>query len=177
MIGLKEGTVRLLPHNIKWSQSFEKEKKILSKVLNDLVIDIQHIGSTSIPGILAKPIIDIAIGIKSMKDSKKFIPLLESLEYEYVPKFGSLNLHTFFAKGPDKKRTHYVHLLKYNGKIWQNDLLFKDFLTKDKNRAKQYEKLKRDLAKNYADNRKKYTSSKNEFIVKILKLAKISQKS
>ena len=73
MIGLKRGTVKLLPHNPKWSEVFEKENKILVRALNGLVVDIQHIGSTSIPGIPAKPIIDISIGIKSMKNSRDFI--------------------------------------------------------------------------------------------------------
>ena len=68
MIGLKRGTVRLLKHNPKWLKAFTREKKVLEKELNGLVIDIQHIGSTSIPGIVAKPIIDMLMAVHSLSN-------------------------------------------------------------------------------------------------------------
>ena len=171
MIGLKRGTVKLTPHNPKWLSIFEKEKQALFRILGDLVVDIQHIGSTSIPGIQAKPIIDISVGIKSMKDSRKFIPLLESIGYEYRPDFGGPTIQLLFVRGPEEKRTHYLHLMKHNGSIWKNDLTFRDFLRKDKKRAKQYSELKQDLAAKYADNRATYTASKADFIHQTIKLA------
>src|SRR5258708_935131 len=122
MIGLKRGIVRLLPHNPTWILIFEKEKQFLLSKLGDLIIDIQHIGSTAIPGIPAKPIIDISIGIKSMKNSKSFIKLFKKLGYEYRPDFGGPNIQLLFVKGPETLRTHYLHLMKYAGAIWKNDL-------------------------------------------------------
>lgn len=173
MIGLKRGTVRLLQYTSKWSKAFENEKKMLSKALNGSVIDIQHIGSTAIPGMIAKPIIDISIGTKSMANSKKLIPILQLLGYEYISEFGGPKIHLFFAKGSDENRTHYIHLMKYNGRIWRNDLLFRDYLRKNKERAQQYVKLKKTLAAKFADDRTIYTSSKAEFIHKTIKMAKL----
>lgn len=100
MIGLKRGTVKLMPHNKVWFSIFEKEKKHLKKKLGNLAIDIQHIGSTSIPGIPAKPIIDIAVGVRSLKDVKKFPKSLKSLGYK-LRKKGSTPHNILFVKGPE----------------------------------------------------------------------------
>lgn len=172
MIGLKRGTVKLLPHNPIWLQLFEEEKARLLQALGDKIIDIQHIGSTSIPGIVAKPIIDISVGIKSMKNSHQFIPLLEALGYEYRPNFGGPNIQLMFVKGEEKSRTHYLHLMKYNGQIWQDDILFREFLRRNPKRAKEYANLKQELAKQFADDRTRYTASKADFIKETLKIAK-----
>lgn len=171
MIGLKRGTVKLLPHNPKWSDLFEREKKILLNALDGLVVDIQHIGSTSIPGIPAKPIIDISIGIKSMKNSRDFIKIFEDLGYEYRPDFGGPNIQLLFVKGPEEKRTHYIHLMKYNGGIWKNDLIFRDFLRRNKARAEEYAELKKELAKKFANDRTNYTASKGNFVHETIKMA------
>ncbi len=163
-IGLKRGTVKLLPFNKNWAKSFEKEKKHLTSKLKDLVVDIQHIGSTSIPGMTAKPIVDIAIGVKTMKGSKKFIKILESAGYKFINHFGNLNTHLFFVKGEESNRTHYIHLIKYQGKIWQHNMFFRDYLSKNKSAAKKYINLKQKLAVQFVDKRKLYTAAKGNFI-------------
>ncbi len=172
MIGLKRGIVRLTTYNSKWAQIFEKERKFLKRKLGNGIIDIQHIGSTSIPGMPAKPIIDISISIKSMKNSRDFIKLFEDLGYEYRPDFGGPNIQLLFVKGSESKRTHYIHLMKYQGSIWKNDLLFRDYLRKNKQKAQEYAVLKKDLAKKYSNDRVNYTTSKADFIQSVIKLAK-----
>lgn len=171
MIGLKRNRVKLSPYNPAWIVLFETEKSRLLQSLGNRVIDIQHIGSTSIPGIVAKPIIDISIGIKSMKNSRDFIPLLETLGYEYRPNFGGPNIQLLFVKGEEESRTHYLHLMKYNGEIWKDDLMFRDFLRENPKRAKEYAQLKQTLAKQFAEDRTKYTASKANFISETLKMA------
>lgn len=175
MIGLKRGTVKLAPHNKKWVELFEKEKKILQKKLGDSVVDIQHIGSTAIPGIPAKPIIDISLGIHVMKDAKELIKPLKELGYELRPEFGGPNIQRLFVKGPESKRTHYLHVMKFKGSIWNKDLLFRDYLRKYREQAKQYADLKRKLAKNFVDDRGRYTTAKAKFIHDILKQAREDQ--
>src|SRR3989344_4407959 len=134
MIGLKRGIVKLIPHKTSWSRSFEYEKKrILSKV-GDIIIDIQHIGSTSISGIKAKPIIDMSAGITKFKDATKLIKPLHVLGYRFYRKFGQQIL---FAKGPNKKRTHYLHAMKFGGAKWRSDLLFRDYLRTHHSRARE----------------------------------------
>ncbi len=167
VIGLKRGTVKLLPFNRNWAKSFEREKKYLVSKLKDLVIDIQHIGSTSIPGMTAKPIVDIAIGVKTMEGSKKYIKILENVGYKFINNFGNLNTHLFFVKGEESNRTHYIHLIKHQGKIWEHYIFFRDHLSKNKSAAKKYVSLKQKLAAQFADNRKLYTAAKGSFIKSI----------
>lgn len=173
MIGLKRGTVKLLPHNPRWSNAFEKEKKILLKTLNGLVVDIQHIGSTSVPGIPAKPIIDVSIGIKSMKNSRDFIKIFKNLSYEYRPDFGGPNIQLLFVKGPEEKRTHYIHLMRYNGSLWKSDLSFRDYLRTNKKRAEEYTKLKKELTGKFTNDRATYTARKADFIHETIRMAKL----
>lgn len=170
MIGLKRGTVKLVSYNPKLKGSFEREKKRLQKALGNLVIGIEHVGSTAIPGVSAKPIIDIAIVMKSIKSPDRLIKLLETVGYQYkqdddVP--GRL----FFTKGPEEKRTHYIHVIELGGKEWQNLILFRDYLLSHKQAILQYNELKNKLAKSYTLDRKAYTSGKDKFIKAILKKA------
>lgn len=172
-LGLKRGTVRLIPHCRSWKKEFRNEKKLLAKQLDDFFIDIQHIGSTAIPSIKAKPIIDIGIGVKSLAEVSKYSKLLKPLGYRYREKASTKNRHLFFAKGPEHRRTHYVHITKYAGKQWKNDLFFRDYLISHPSTAKRYEKLKMTLANKYPENRKSYTKSKSLFIRQILKYSPI----
>ena len=169
MIGLKRGTVKLVPHHKQWATAFEREKKRLLVNLGNIVIAIQHIGSTAIPGIHAKPIIDMSAGVRKFKDAQELVGPLSKMGYNFYRKFGKQIL---FARGPDRRRTHYLHVMKYNGVKWKNDLLFREFLLKYPARAKAYATLKEKLAKRYPGDREKYTAGKHLFIEKTLGLAK-----
>lgn len=171
MIGLKRGTVKLLPHDKKWKTLFEKERATLENKLNGLVIDIQHIGSTSIFGISAKPIIDMSLGIQKLKGAKKLIKPLTILGYKWR-KGASDHNQWLFVKGLEEKRTHYLHVMRHNGGVWKHDILFRDYLQKNPSRAKQYMMLKEKLATQYANERETYTKSKAKFILETIKMAK-----
>lgn len=170
MIGLKRGRVQLVPYNPKWKENFAKEKKHLQKALGDLVISIEHVGSTAVPGVFAKPVIDIAIIVKSIKSPDNLIEIFEDLGYEYT-KDNNVSGRLFFTKGPENKRTHYIHVVKLKGKEWKNLILFRDYLLKSKVVARQYNELKNKLAKSYALDRKSYTSGKDKFIKNVIKKA------
>lgn len=159
-----------MPHNKAWFSIFEKEKKILKKKLGNLAIDIQHIGSTSIPGMPAKPIIDIAVGVRSLKDVKKFPKFLKSFGYKLI-KEGGTSYRIFFSKGAEIKRTHHLHVMKYNGRVWIRNILIRDYLRDHKAGAKEYTNLKKSLAKRFAKDRPSYTANKFNFLNKIFKLA------
>ncbi len=168
MIGLKRGAVKLLPYNAKWAEEFEKEKKRLFGALGDKVISIQHIGSTSVPGLDAKPIIDLALGIRRFKDAEKLMKPLAQLGYNFDRKF---QYQRFLAKGPDTKRTRYLHVMRFNGKKWRNDKLFRDYLRTHPKQAKAYSDPKRNLSKQYPDKRQKYSDGKDKFVKKTLRMA------
>jgi len=125
IIGLRRKKVKLFSYNPTWKKLYKEEAKLLRSVIGKYVLDIQHVGSTSIPGAKAKPIIDIAIGVKNLKKGEKCIKPLKQLGYEYKHSAGIRGRH-FFAKGSERNRTHYIHLVKLNGRFWKNCIIFRD---------------------------------------------------
>lgn len=177
MIGLKRGTVKLVLHNPKWSEFFEKEKQLLKNTFGDTIIAIEHIGSTAIPDIPAKPIIDMNIGVESLEIARGMKEKFEKLGYEHRPFMPGhtkkeLKWQELYVKGPESKRTHHAHVTVYGNSYWKNDLLFRDYLRKNSVRTKQYAELKKDLADKYADDRGTYTKSKDQFINETLEMAR-----
>jgi GrpB-like predicted nucleotidyltransferase (UPF0157 family) len=160
MIGLKRKIIKLIPHHKSWVPFFEKEKTRILKSIPSM--NVEHVGSTAIPSISAKPIIDIALGIKKIKDFNKYKNKLKKLGFEYHDNRGT-QFNKFFTKGPAECRTIYVHLVRYNGKIWKKYIGFRDKLNNNKQLALQYNKLKQKLATKF-ENRDFYTKAKSEFI-------------
>ena len=128
MIGLERGKVMLaFDNNGYWKLAFEEERNRLGLLLGQYIIDIQHIGSTAIKGISAKPIIDIAVGLKNWKDVKAVKDILEHNGYYYRQNGGDEN-RLFFAKGEETCRTHYLHVYEYGSIGWKNHTFFCNFL-------------------------------------------------
>ncbi|MCI0532956.1 GrpB family protein [bacterium] len=172
MIGLKRGIVKITPSDKSWRQLFDKEKKRLKEIFGDAAVDIQHIGSTSIPGLSAKPVIDIDVGVKSMGGSSRFIKYLFEAGYHYRSNASNPKYHMVFAKGVEKKRTHYIHIVKFGGIVWKRDLAFRDYLRTHKRAMKEYENLKKKLEKKFSTNRPAYTAGKTAFIRAALRRTK-----
>ncbi|MEK7541112.1 MAG: GrpB family protein [Patescibacteria group bacterium] len=169
IIGLRNKKVKLSPYNSAWKELYKKEEKLLHPIVEKYVLNIQHIGSTSIPGAKAKPIIDIAMGVKNLKDGEKFIKPLELLGYNYKHNAGIKGRH-FFTKGNKAETTHHMHIVKLGGKLWKNQIVFRDYLLKHKEAVREYNKLKEGLVEKYKNNREKYTVQKDKFIKGILKI-------
>jgi len=166
-IGLKRGTVELKMHHKKWKDEFEKEKKMLMKKI-PVIIEINHGGSTSIPDLPAKPIIDMFAGVKSLKDAEKLKTELEKLNYEYHGEDG-VQGRVLYTKGQGDTRTHHLHFIKFGSKEWKNNIFIKEYLLKYPEKAKEYAKLKKSLAKQFSKDREKYTQGKDKFIKSIIK--------
>ncbi len=145
-LGLKRKKVELTSYKPIWKRLYKKEEKLLLKTLGKDILDIQHIGSTSVPGVKSKPIIDIAVGVKSLKIGKKFIGPLKKMGYEYRGNAG-VRGRLFFAKGGRNNRTHYLHVEKLNSKNWKNHIIFRDYLRSHKKAVREYKKLKETLEK------------------------------
>ena len=165
---MKRGTVRLVPHIENWHQLFEEEKARLQSAIGENVFAIEHIGSTSICGISAKPILDIAVAVEKYADGEKCIKPLDDLGYEYRGAHGIAGRH-YFVKG--ELRTHHLHLVEINSDFWRSHLLFRDYLRENPTIAKEYDNLKKDLAKKYAENRDAYLEGKAGFIENVLSAA------
>lgn len=170
IIGLKRNTVKLNKYNPLWKEEFEKEKLILSELLTGFDVDIQHIGSTSIVGCWAKPIIDIAIGVKSLEYGKNLIPILTENGWTYDGK-ADFGIRYFLKKCQDDISTHFLHIEDKNTRIWQNHIVFRDYLNSHPEITEEYSLLKLALEKEFGDNRKEYTSRKDPFIAKIIEKA------
>lgn len=173
MIGLKRGTVKLVKHDPKWRPSFKREENKIRKIFGSDALEIQHVGSTSIPGILAKPIIDMVLIIRSLRKAKQHLEKLEEHGYK-LKKKDTKKERLFLTKGPKEKRTHYLHIGEIGSGYGEDMILFRDYLLKHKDTAKKYSELKNDLAKKYQDRRDVYGQKKHRLIEAIIKKAKKS---
>ena len=169
-MGLKVGTVRLEDYNPEWKNSFELEKIVLSNIFKDIALSIEHVGSTSIEGLSAKPIIDMLVIIKTFSDFETVRYYFEKEPYSI--KLDSPEDEILIRKGDETNRTHFIHVVELGSDRQINTLLFRDYLRENKDAVLEYENLKIELAIKYADDRKMFTVSKNDFIQGILKKAK-----
>ena len=173
MLGLEKGAVKLLPHREEWHQLFAAEAARLSTAAGRHALAIEHVGSTAICGIAAKPIIDIALAVEDIAQVELIVQPFENLGYVYRGENGIPNRH-YFRKG-SPFRTHHMHVVELNGEFWNSHLLFRDYLRKHRETAAQYEKLKQELAQKFLENREAYTDGKAAFIENVLKAAINSQ--
>lgn len=167
-LGLKRGTVILESHDKQWEEAAVQTIGKLKAILGDDAIELQHIGSTAIPAIKAKPIIDIAVGVD---DFNRVLLHNEQLQQEGIVYRGSDVEHQLLYVMGDMKndtRTHHIHVVKWNGIEWNNYIDFRDYLNSNENVALQYQQVKEELEKKYAGDRIAYTSGKQDFIDDIL---------
>jgi GrpB-like predicted nucleotidyltransferase (UPF0157 family) len=130
---------------------------------------MQHIGSTAVPGLNAKPVIDIMLGLKRGADLYNAQAVLSTLGYVCQGEKGIAG-RLFFTQGDPC--THHLHLVEYGGEFWHEHILFRDELIRDHNAAEDYLNIKLTLAKLYPNNREQYTDGKAAVIERILATAK-----
>lgn len=177
MIGLKRGTVSLCAHEKEWEMEAERTISRLKAILGDIIRDIQHVGSTSIPAIKAKPIIDIAVAVDHFDSVLAFEKELNSAGFYYRPK-SDLGEQLLFAAGSyydgtGDLQTHFIHVVHTNSMDWIHYINFRDYLNSHPSDAKAYEALKVALARQAPIDRgrEKYTAGKRDFITGILRKA------
>lgn len=166
-------SIHIVEYDPTWPAKFELEKERLMAALSAFeILGIEHFGSTAIPNLSAKPIIDILIAVPSiMKARETLPPVMDALGYDFWsdnPKRDRL----FFVKGMPPRgigRTHHVHICEKSGEMWHR-LKFRDYLRENSDAAREYESLKTQLAKQHADDREAYTDAKAEFVSRIMQL-------
>ncbi|NHJ49877.1 MAG: GrpB family protein [Asgard group archaeon] len=164
--------IKILTYNPKYPKLFKKEKELILKSLNDSSIYVEHIGSTAVPGLSGKPIIDIMIGVDSLDDVNKHVELLKEIGYTSNPNWDD----DYPEKRALDKRLNnteiYIFIIEFNAEFWVKRLLFRDYLRDYPKVAKEYTKLKMDLAKKYQHDREAYLKGKSKFIKEVVKKAK-----
>ena len=168
MTGLKRGTVMLAPHQEEWTRNAERTIQVLNRLLEPAAVDIQHIGSTAIPSIHAKPIIDLVVGVRNLDDILSYIELLK--QHDIVFRGEDVAGQLLFVMGDFEKdtRTHHIHVVRWNEAEWNNYINFRDYLNRYPDKAMQYDAYKKKLAAQFADDRGSYTTGKQKLIDRLL---------
>ncbi len=167
-IGLKRGTVYLSDHQITWAKNAKEAIDELYAELHDLKPDIQHVGSTSIVSIKAKPIIDIAIAVSDFEGIIARNDMLAA--YGVIFRLDERPEQLLYVKGDFEAdtRTHHIHVVLKNSREWMNYLNFRDYLNANHRAAVEYEAVKEQLAARYPNDRNAYTEGKQEIITRLL---------
>ena len=163
VIGLKRGTVEIVPCQPEWTAMAGRIVERLKGIFGDAALDIQHVGSTAVPGIRAKPILDIAVGLADFDRLVPVIPALEANRFQEAKnRFSSDRLYVL----QDKKqvRTCQIHVLIYNSPQWRNYVDFRDYLQAFPDKAKEYEALKARLAEGCGNVQTAYTDGKHDYM-------------
>jgi GrpB-like predicted nucleotidyltransferase (UPF0157 family) len=174
-LGLKKGFVKMEKYNPKWQEEFNKERKNLKKIFGDVAISIEHVGSTSVVGLSAKPIIDIAVGVDSLEDIVKIKEKILRFSH-YSIKENNADGEILMRRGvpiklgEDKPSfiTHFIHIMEIDGRKYKETLTFRNYLRKNNEILKEYDNLKQNLSIKYQNDRKAYSKAKEEFIKSIL---------
>ena len=166
-----EEPISLSPYDPDWPELFETERRQLEHLLKPwLVGSIEHIGSTAVPGMLAKPVIDIMAGVHSLAASIGAKSAVHEIGYLYFP-YRPDQMH-WFCKPSLERRTHHLHLVPFQGPLWNDRLLFRDYLRNVPETATSYRELKVRLAARFRDDREAYTDGKSEFVETVLRRAR-----
>lgn len=163
--------VEIVPYNPNWPKAFLEEKAYLESVLpSGLVRRVEHFGSTAVPNLAAKPIIDMLVEVTDSEQAKRLIvPILENVGYEFFwrPGFQGEPYYAWFIKRDVQGiRTHHIHMVESDSQLWER-LYFRDYLREFPEVAKAYAELKQNLLKSYSNDRVAYTEGKGQFVTKL----------
>ena len=160
--------VRLAPYSDAWLSIFVAERDRLLKLFPQL-LQVEHFGSTAIPGMPAKPIIDILAGVESMAVAEALVEPVLACGYTTSAEFNAtLPDRRWFMRSAAGRRTHHLHVVVCRGRQWEERLRFRDILRSDADLAQQYAELKSHLAVKHRNDREAYTEAKYRFVASVL---------
>jgi GrpB-like predicted nucleotidyltransferase (UPF0157 family) len=155
--------VILVDYDPQWPARFARERERIVGALGASAM-VEHVGSTAVPGLAAKPIIDIMVGVRRLPTAlREYVGPLQSVGYEYTPTPG-ISGRWFFQQGPWGMHTHHLHLVEYESAMWEDYSVFRDHLRANPEVAQQYVDLKRRLAARPGIDRPSYSAAKSPFI-------------
>jgi len=174
--------ILIADYDPRWPEIYEAEKERILDAIGRWLADIRHVGSTAVPGLAAKPTIDVMPGLRSLDDALPCIAPLGALGYEYRPELESeLPERRYFDKPAGSEwrglRKFHLHMVETSSDFWRRHILFRDYLREHPEVAREYESLKRELAARYGADREGYTGAKTAFITSIEERARAESES
>lgn len=164
---MRDAPILIVPYDAGWVAKFEEEKAALEALLAPWRRGpIEHVGSTAVPGLCAKPVIDIMVGVTSLAESEPAKVALSQAGYQYA-EYKTDVMH-WFCKPSFAMRTHHLHLIPYGSPLWRDRLRFRDALRTNEALAADYAALKLDLAQRFEFDREAYTDAKSPFVARVL---------
>ena len=166
--------ISIAPYDPGWPQIYASEAAFLKRILpKSIVLKIEHFGSTAVPGLAAKSIIDMLVEVTSLADTQKqIVPILEAAGYDYFWRTDVSPAYPWFIKRDSQgKRTHHIHMVEADSKLWER-LYFRDYLREFSEEARNYAELKQALAAKFPQDRIAYTEAKTEYVAAITERAK-----
>jgi GrpB-like predicted nucleotidyltransferase (UPF0157 family) len=161
--------VLVVEYDPTWPARYEAEAALVKRALGGLQVAIEHVGSTSVPGLAAKPTIDLAAGLRTLELDSATMERLDALGYEHRGEMGVPG-RRYFRKGTSYPREFNLHVVRWDGALWRDYLSFRDHLRTHPQTAKRYAERKRDLATASAD-LEAYGQGKRAFIAEVLERA------
>ena len=168
-LGLHRGILHLSPYRDEWLVLYESEQEIIKSAIGDHIVDIQHVGSTAIVGMPAKPILDIAIAVEEFEKARACVELLDRLGYTFKGENGIPRRHYFQKSEPC---THHIHMVEETSEEWTKLILFRDYLRSNQRVSEAYRDLKIDLLERTNGDRKSYQAAKSDFIDGVVEKAR-----
>ncbi len=157
--------VRVVPHDPTWAETFETEAAVLRSVLGDEALAVHHIGSTSVPGLIAKPTVDMLVEVCRIEEVDRFDTAMAERGYEAWGEYG-IPGRRFFVKNRGPVRTHNIHVFEAGTPEVERHLAFKDYLIQHPETARAYGTLKKDLAERFPTDMESYMGGKDAFVKK-----------
>jgi GrpB-like predicted nucleotidyltransferase (UPF0157 family) len=170
-LGLRYGIVELSDYRPAWEQAFQSEGARVVAALAGVSCRVEHIGSTAVPGSVAKPILDIGVGVSAPSTLEDCFAPLEGLGYRYRGDAGSSGGHVFVRQSEEWVRTHHIHVVHVDDPQWDAYLLFRDYLRQSEGARRAYGAEKRRLAELFPSDRKAYSAGKEAVVSRVLEEA------
>jgi GrpB-like predicted nucleotidyltransferase (UPF0157 family) len=155
--------VRIVDHDSAWAVMAEQELRRIQEAVADVAVRVEHVGSTAVPGLAAKPIIDLQLSVADMEPRERYVAPLERLGYLFVPAPESPDYH-FFAKPPERPRTYHLHVCETRGEHEFRHVAVRDFLRSHPDEAMHYAALKREVVARHPQDRLAYIDGKNSYV-------------
>ena len=167
-LGLRRGEVVVVPYDPRWPTLFEEASAQLTAALGSAILAVHHVGSTAVPGLCAKPILDVLVSVPNFEDATQLVERLLALGYEFRPEEEIPDRHYFRRPPGGELRTHHLSLAEPGSRHHRVTLAFRDALRRDPELAAAYARLKLTLAQRFPDDRPAYIEGKTQFVMQVL---------